>query len=262
MTTPCRKADRAYRFPCRVSSRTAMNTPQTKPASNTTDAPQAPRYYGKHRGLVTDNQDPRNLGRLRARVPEVLGDVESGWALPCMPYTGNGTGHYTVPEPGTGVWIEFEAGDPSRPIWTGCWWGDDQLPENNAGTPATPPVKIIRSEQGLMITFDDDSQTIHLSDDNGRNMLEIKVQAGKITVKGATKAIVEAPLIELVENATHPVVFGDNLLQYLNQLVAIFNTHLHAGELAAGVIPVTPAPPASPFPTATPSLLSQKVTTG
>lgn len=220
------------------------------------------RYYGKYRGLVTDNQDPRQLGRLRVRVPEVLGDVESGWALPCVPYAGNGSGQYTLPEPGTGVWVEFEAGDVSRPIWTGCWWGAGQLPANNRGVPATPPLKVIRSEQGLMLTFDDNSQVLHVSDANGQNMLEIQVQAGKITIKGAVKAIVEAPLIELVENATHPVVFGDQLLQYLNQLVNLFNSHLHPGELAAGFIPVTPAPPVPPFPPATPALLSQRVTTG
>ena len=73
--------------------------------------------------------------------------------------------------------------------------------------------------------------------------------------------VVEAPQIELVEGATHPLVFGDNLLQYLNQLVATFNAHLHPGETVLG-IPVTPAPPVAPFPPATPSLLSVKVKTG
>lgn len=223
---------------------------------------QATRHYGKYRGIVTNNQDPKNLGRVKARVPEVLDDVETGWALPCLPYAGDGSGHYTVPEPGTGVWIEFEAGDVSRPIWTGCWWGDGKLPKNNSGTMATPPIKVIRSEKGLMVTMDDGSQTIHVSDKNGNNMLEIQVQAGKITVKGATKAVVEAPQIELVENSTHPVVFGDNLLQYLNQLVSLYNTHLHPGQLTLGIYPVTPMPPAAPFPAATPSLVSTRVKTG
>ena len=223
---------------------------------------QTSRHYGKYRGIVTDNQDPQNLGRLRARVPEVLGNVETGWALPCAPYAGNGTGVFTVPPVGAGVWIEFEAGDVSRPVWSGCWWGERKLPKNNSGTMATPPIKIIRSEKGLMVTLDDNSQTIHVSDTNGRNMLEIQVQPGKITIKGATKAVVEAPQIELVENATHPVVFGDQLLQYLNQLVQLYQTHVHPGELALGVFPVTPAPPVPPFPPATPALLSQRVKTG
>src|SRR5215216_1985993 len=234
------------------------------PVEETTSLPeqQTAPYYGKYRGIVTDNQDPNNLGRLKARVPEVLLDVETGWALPAAPYSGGGSGSYTVPEPDTGVWIEFEAGDVSRPIWTGCWWGTDQLPKNNAGTAATPAMKIIRSEQGLMVALDDDGQTVHLSDKDGRNVLEIQVQSGKITIKGATKAVVEAPQIELVENSTHPVVFGDQLLQYLNQIVSLYQTHVHPGELALGIFPVTPAPPVPPLPPATPVLLSQRVKTG
>ena len=76
-------------------------------------------FYGKYRGIVTDNGDPSDLGRLKARVPELLGREETGWALPCAPYAGDGSGLYALPEPGTGVWIEFEAGDLSRPIWSG-----------------------------------------------------------------------------------------------------------------------------------------------
>jgi len=220
------------------------------------------RFYGKYRGLVTDNNDPLQRGRVRAHVPEVLGDVESGWAMPCVPYAGDGSGQYTVPEPDAGVWIEFEAGDPSRPIWSGCWWGDNQLPADNGGSSGTPSLRILRSEQGLMLTLDDSSQKITVSDEQGNNLLEIQVTAGKITMQSTTKAIVEAPQIELVANATHPLVFGDSLLQYLTQLVTTFNTHLHPGELAAGFIPVTPAPPVSPQTPPTPDLLSMKVKTG
>lgn len=223
---------------------------------------QAARYYGKYRGIVSDNNDPSNLGRIKARVTELLGTVETGWALPCAPYAANNEGQFMVPPINAGVWIEFESGDLSRPIWTGCWWGNNQVPQDNSGTGATPPLKIIRSETGLMVTLDDDSRTITVSDENGQNMIEIKVGQGRITLKSAAKAIVEAPQIELVENATHPLVFGDDLLQYLNQLVNMFNTHLHPGELAAGFIPVTPAPPVAPFPPATPALLSTRVKTG
>ena len=80
---------------------------------------------------------------IKARVPEVLGDVETGWALPSAPYAGNGVGLFTVPPQGAGVWIEFEAGDVCRPIWTGCWCGDGQLP-----TQATPPLKALKTASG------------------------------------------------------------------------------------------------------------------
>lgn len=218
-------------------------------------------YWGKYRGIVTDNNDPNHQGRIKAHVKELFGGHEIGWALPCAPYAGAGEGQFSVPPAGAGVWIEFESGYSSRPIWSGCWWGENQVPEDNSGTAATPPLKIIRSETGLMVTLDDNSQTITVSDSNGQNMLEIKVQRGKITLKGATKAIVEAPQIELVENATHPVVFGDNLLQYLNRLVTMLNTHVHQGQTVIG-IPVSPAPPQGTFPSARASLVSTRVKSG
>jgi hypothetical protein len=220
------------------------------------------RYFGKYRGVVTDNDDPTARGRIKVRVPAVLGEELEVWAMPCVPYAGDGVGTYLVPEVGAGVWIEFEGGDPSYPIWTGCFWADDELPENEGGTGATPPLKIIRSQQGLMVTLDDDGQVITVSDEDGSNLVTIEVLQGKITVQGALKVVVEAPQIELVENATHPVVFGDLLLQYLNQLVALYQSHTHPAELALGVFPITPAPPVPPFPPATPQLISTRVKSG
>jgi uncharacterized protein involved in type VI secretion and phage assembly len=237
-----------------------MTPPIAAPDASATTA-SAARHYGKYRGLVTDNQDPRALGRIKARVPEVLGTVDSGWALPCAPYSGDKTGVFTVPAPGAGVWIEFEAGDVSRPIWSGCWWSGGKLPTDEGGGAATPDVKIVRSEQGLMLALHDDSQVIAVSDANGSNILRIEAQAGKITVKAATKVVIEAPQIELVENATHPVVFGDSLMTYLNQLVTLFNTHMHPGQMA-GPVPVIPTPPVAPLTPPTPDLLSMKVKAG
>ena len=222
---------------------------------------QAGRHWGKYRGIVSDSNDPKNLGRIRARVPEILGDVVSGWALPAAPYSGDGMGVYLIPEAGTGVWIEFEAGDVSRPIWSGCWWGDGKLPKTQTGKAAVPGIKILRTKEGLILALNDQDTSIAVSDKDGRNLLDIKAQQGQISVRAATKVVVEAPQIELVEAGTHPLVFGDQLVQYLNQLANLYQTHMHPGETAAGV-PVSPAPPVPPFPPATPALLSVKVKTG
>jgi uncharacterized protein involved in type VI secretion and phage assembly len=219
------------------------------------------RHFGKYRGTVINNNDPTNRGRVQVSVPAVLDSLQV-WAVPCLPYTGNNVGVYTIPEPGAGVWVEFEGGDPSYAIWTGGFWADNELPKNEQGTEATPPLRMIRSEKGLMITFDDNSEKITLSDQNGSNIMTIEVQSGKIRLQASLKVVVEAPQIELVENATHPLVFGDNLLQYLNQIVTTYNAHMHPGELAMGVLPVTPAPPVLPMPPALPDLLSIRVTTG
>jgi uncharacterized protein involved in type VI secretion and phage assembly len=218
-------------------------------------------HYGKYRGTVTDNADPRNQGRLRTKVPEVLADIESGWALPCTPYAGDKTGIFTLPPVGAGVWVEFEAGDVSRPVWVGCWWAGDALPTDEAGTAVTPDVKIARSEEGLMLALHDDSKTIALSDSSGANLLKIEVQAGTITVKAGTKVVVDAPQIELVASASHSAVFGDSLMTYLNQVVTSFNTHMHPGQMA-GPFPVTPMTPVAPLQPPTPDMLSMKVKVG
>jgi Type VI secretion system/phage-baseplate injector OB domain len=195
-------------------------------------------------------------------VPEVLGEVKSPWALPCAPYAGTNQGFFALPEVGAGVWIEFEAGDPSRPIWVGSWWADDEAPKNEDGSDPIPGRRIFRSNSGLLLAFDDDAKKLSLSDSDAKNFLTIEVNAGKVKVQATTKVVVEAPQIELVESATHPLVFGDDLLTFLNQMINIYQTHTHPGEMALGVFPVTPMTPLPPMPPATPALLSVKVKTG
>lgn len=112
------------------------------------------------------------------------------------------------------------------------------------------------------VVLDSNDQDITITDQSGANSVKLSVQAGKVTVQGQTKVVVEAPQIELVENGTHPLVYGDNLLQYLNQLGQLYQSHVHPGQMAMGAFPVTPAPPVPPFPPATPALLSVKVKTG
>jgi hypothetical protein len=164
-----------------------------------------------------------------------------------------------IPPKGAPVWIEFEAGDVSRPIWTGGWWGTGDVPNDASGSPAPTTSKVLRSEQGMLLVFDDSSQTVTLGDANGNNVLTIQVQSGQLEIKSANKTVSEAQQIFHGENASHPHVFGDQLLTYLNQLVNLFNSHMHPGELALGFMPVTPTPPVPPFTPADPSLLSQKV---
>jgi hypothetical protein len=73
-------------------------------------------FWGKHRGTVVQNLDPSGLARLQVQVPAVLGAV-SVWALPAL--ADARLANYVPPEVGAAVWVEFEGGDPSRPIWTG-----------------------------------------------------------------------------------------------------------------------------------------------
>ena len=111
-------------------------------------------FFGKYRGTVTDIQDPLMTGRIKANVPDVMGDQESGWAMPCAPFGGSGMGFFALPKVGAGVWIEFEHGDPDYPIWTGCWFGSAaEMPTDLLA----PPYKkvMIKTEGGHSITLDD-----------------------------------------------------------------------------------------------------------
>jgi uncharacterized protein involved in type VI secretion and phage assembly len=78
---------------------------------------------GKYRGMVVNNIDPMQIGRIQVMVADVAGFVPGTWALPCLPAAGINSGLFTVPMMGAGVWIEFERGDPDYPIWVGGFWG-------------------------------------------------------------------------------------------------------------------------------------------
>lgn len=82
-----------------------------------------PKFYGKYRGMVISNIDPMQIGRLLVQVPDVTGLAPSSWAMPCFPFSGKQMGAWALPQIGTGVWVEFEQGNPDHPIWSGCWFG-------------------------------------------------------------------------------------------------------------------------------------------
>ena len=86
-------------------------------------------YFGKYRGVVTQNRDPQQTGRIQVQVPEVLGEVNTAWAIPCVTLPLSDELGSALPSIGAKVWIEFEQGDPSYPIWSGCFF------DNTAETP-------------------------------------------------------------------------------------------------------------------------------
>jgi hypothetical protein len=80
---------------------------------------------------VISNLDPLMSGRLLLEVPDVTGLAPSSWAEPCVPLagpTGLPMGVYMVPPIGAGVWVEFEGGNPDKPIWSGCRFGTGDAP--------------------------------------------------------------------------------------------------------------------------------------
>lgn len=68
------------------------------------------RFFGIYRGVVADNIDPLNQGRIRVFVPQILGEAATGWAWALL---------QTSVEVGDQVWVTFEGGDPNFPLWLG-----------------------------------------------------------------------------------------------------------------------------------------------
>ena len=137
------------------------------------------RFFGKYRGSVTA-VDATTL-RIKAKVPSVLGSQPTGWCEPCVPYAGPSVGMAFLPEVGAGVWIEFEGGDVSYPIWVGCYWRDGEPPSS-----AAPAVKTIVTKSGHTILLDDDAETITISDPNNNT---ITLDSSGITLERGSNSI-------------------------------------------------------------------------
>jgi hypothetical protein len=113
------------------------------------------RFYGKYRGKVVLNFDTEQRGRILVRVPEVLGDTGQGWAMPSVPYAGMQAGIYAVPPPNANVWVEFEAGDADRPIWSGCFWDPGEAPSLALVPPLPVPHIMMQTTAQNMIHISD-----------------------------------------------------------------------------------------------------------
>ena len=131
-------------------------------------------YYGKYRGVVLNNIDPMQMGRLMVQGPDVTGLAPGSWAMPCVPIAGLQNGMVALPVIGSGVWIEFEQGNPDHPIWTGCFWGSAaEIPALALTVPPAIPG----------ITFQTPLQ-------NGITINDVPGPTGGIMLKSATGATI------------------------------------------------------------------------
>ena len=143
------------------------------------------RFFGKYRGIVDGHEPIPQRGRVKLRVPAVLGDL-SVLAEVCVPYAGDGTGLMLLPEPDSGCWVEFEGGDPSYPIFVGAYWGDGKMPDPLGGT--NP--RLLRSANSEL-RLDEGTQTLTASSDQGGT---VTLDAAATLTAGAMSGEVKAEM--------------------------------------------------------------------
>ena len=131
----------------------------------------APRFPGLYVARVETVED---LGRIQVSIPSIFEANDPSafaWARPCMPFA-----HFFVPNVGDFVWVAFENGDPSAPVWLGIWYPQGTVPSE---ADVSPPVKrVIRSTSGHVIVMDDTdgSEALSITDKFG-NSIEMRENA-------------------------------------------------------------------------------------
>jgi phage protein D/phage baseplate assembly protein gpV len=139
-------------------------------------------------GVVTDNRDPHNQGRVKVRLAAV-GEGEM-WARLAAPSAGKDRGAYLAPEPGDEVLLAFEHGHADRPYVVGALWNGKDTP------PATAPeVRVVKSVSGHVVRLDDTAgaEKIELVEKSGKSSVVLDSATGAITVRGGGDVTVEAP---------------------------------------------------------------------
>ena len=137
------------------------------------------KFYGKYRAIVTNNNDPEQWGRIKVKCPSVLGDYESHWCMPCVPYLCNNEGVFTLPNVGDGVWIEFEEGKLNQPIYVGGWFNPNQYPSDDYAN--AHKRLIMKTRGGNIVKVDDTNNSIVLQCKGGA---KVTVKDDTITLDG------------------------------------------------------------------------------
>lgn len=134
-------------------------------------------------GIVTNNQDPDGLGRVKVKIPRLSGDDESNWARIVTFMAGKERGAFFLPEVDDEVLVAFECGDINMPYIVGALWnGVDKPFETNSD--GKNDKRVIKSRSGHLIRLDDKdgAEKIEIIDKTGNNLITIDTKNNKITI--------------------------------------------------------------------------------
>jgi uncharacterized protein involved in type VI secretion and phage assembly len=153
---------------------------------------QASKIYGLVVGLVTNNKDPDQLGRVKVKFPWLDDTVESWWARLAYPMGGKQRGYWFIPEVDDEVLVGFEHGDVRHPYIVGSLYNGVDKPPSAAACAqgrdfnqdGKNDLRFIRSRSGHLLVFDDKdgSEIITLVDKTGNHKIEVDSKNKKIVL--------------------------------------------------------------------------------
>ena len=117
--------------------------------------------YGFYAGEVVNIKDPEHRGRVKVKIPDILGDSTSAWCEPCVPCCYEKGGDFCLPELKDYVWVTFIGGDIEEPVYLGGWWTTDNSPLGKDYK--DPDTKRLLSFDGMKILFDSKKNSITIS---------------------------------------------------------------------------------------------------
>ncbi len=129
--------------------------------------------------IVTDNYDPKGLGRVRVRFHWMKPSEKTPWIRMMMPHAGGGKGHFFIPEIEEEVIVAFEDNNALKPYVQGSMYNAGQ---NNSYSNDGNDVKIIQTRSGTKIRMNDAEGSVFVEDPSGNTWLmdgkgNIKVNA-------------------------------------------------------------------------------------
>lgn len=144
--------------------------------------------------VVTNNQDPERLGKIKVKYPWRNNEDESYWARMITFMAGNEMGGYFLPEVGDEVLVAFENGDIDHPVIMGALWsGKMKPPETNSDGKNNR--RLIKSRSGHLVILDDEngSEKIEIIDKSGKNLLRIDTTTNTIEISSNQDIKLKAP---------------------------------------------------------------------
>lgn len=151
------------------------------------------RIYGVVVGVVTNNQDPEGLGRVKLRLPWLSAQAESDWARVISPMAGGDRGLYALPEVDDEVLVAFEHGRAELPYVLGSLWnGKDKPPAANED--GKNNLRVLKSRSGHLVRLDDTAggEKIEIVDAQGKQSIVFDTAAGTLTLTAEQDVVIEA----------------------------------------------------------------------